>query len=241
MNPFSLENQHILIVGGSSGMGLATARMSVALGATVVLASHDEKKLNDSVNSLGPSASAVLVDVTKEESIKALVKKIQAIDHLFITAGPGGRSGFLENPIDDARDYLNGKFWSAYALTREIIRKIRKDGSVTYISGGLSLRPEKGSTAATVAQHAVEGLAKALAVELSPLRFNVIRPGMIDTDLWDFVEEKERNEMFDEAISKTPSKRVGKGEDIAKAAIHFMVNTFANALVMDIDGGLFLS
>lgn len=235
-----LQGQQLLIVGGSSGMGLGTAQLADAYGADVIIASHSEEKLAQALGTLSSRAKAIPVDLTQESSIRQLLEQIPPLDHLLITAGPGSRSKFLEDPLQTARDYLEGKFWSAYVLTRYAVPKLRHNGSVTFVSGGYAIRPEPGSVPTTAAQNAIEGLAKALAVELAPRRFNVIRPGMINTSLWDFMEAEERKKMMAEAAGKIPVGRVGTAEDIAQAAVFLMTNGFISGSVLNVDGGMFL-
>ncbi|RIV27064.1 SDR family oxidoreductase [Fibrisoma montanum] len=236
----SLEDQRVLIVGGSSGMGFGTAQLIDKLKGRVIIASHDHQKLNKALEQLSDRAQAITVDMTQPDSIDELFAQITGLDHLFITAGPGSRSGFLDDSGEQARAYMEGKFWSTYRLTQLAVPKLRRDGSVTYISGGLSQRPEAGSVMVTVAQRALEGLAKALAVELAPLRFNVVRPGAIDTSLWDFMDDSDRRHLMEEAAAKTPAGRVGTVEDIALAVAHSMSNSFINGAVIDVDGGALL-
>ena len=239
-NPFSLTNQKILIIGGSSGMGLGTARLADQLGADVIIASHNEDKLQKAAEQLSTNASYSVVDVTNEASVYALFEQVGSFDHLFMTAGPGARSRFKEDPMSAAKDYFEGKFWSTYQMTKVAIENINKGGSISYVSGGFAIRPDKGSVPTTAAQNAVEGLAKALAIELAPLRFNVIRPGLINTSLWDFMEEKERGEMIKKEVERIPVGRVGEAVDVGLAAVSLMVNGYINGSVVNVDGGSFL-
>ena len=239
-NPFSLQGKRVLFVGGSSGMGLGAAILADQLGAEVIVTSHNAKKLKNALAQLSKNAKSVTLDVTDSKSISALFEKVGNIDHLFMTAGPGSRSMFKEDPITAGRAYFEGKFWSTYEVTKVAIDHIEKNASITYVSGGFAIKPDKGSVPTTAAQNAVEGLAKALAVELAPIRFNVIRPGLINTSLWDFMSDSERDKMMSEAIKDIPSGRVGKAEDIGLAAISIMVNGYINGSVINVDGGSFL-
>ena len=239
-NPFSLENQQILFVGGSSGMGFGAAKIADQLGANVIITSHNQQKLSNALSKLSSKARSAVVDVTNSDSVSELFNEVKEFDHLFMTAGPGSRSMFWEDPIEAGRNYFEGKFWSTYELTKVAIKNINKHGSITYVSGGYAIKPDKGSVPTTAAQNAIEGLAKALAIELAPIRFNVIRPGLINTSLWDFMSESERDVMMEDAAKSIPSGRVGEAEDIGLAAISIMVNSYINGSVINVDGGSFL-
>lgn len=221
-------------------MGRGAAQVVAQLDAEVVIASHNEEKLLKALPSLGDQASHVVVDVTDEGSVRSLFQQVGSFNHLFVTAGPGARSRFQEDPVETAQDYFQGKFWSTYQISRIASETIDAHGSVTYVSGGLAIRPESGSVAVTAAQNAVEGLARALAVELAPVRFNVIRPGLIDTSLWDFMEDNEREKMIQEKVKAIPVGRAGKAKDVGLAVTSLMVNGYINGSVINVDGGSFL-
>ncbi len=171
------------------------------------------------------------------DSIEVLLNSLDKLDHVFITAAPGGRGDFLEAPLEIKETYLYGKFWSLFMIAKSAVKKINKNGSITFITGGLTTRPRKGTVLVTAAFNAVEGLAKALTVEMAPIRFNVIRPGFIDSGFWDFMEESERKKLFDENRNKIAVNRLGQSEDIAKMATSLMMNSFINGQVIEVNGG----
>ncbi len=236
-----LKAQKVLIVGGSTGMGLATAKMAEKAGAKVIIAGHNEEKSQKALTELSDQARAVYVDVVQEGSIREMLTKTGKLDHIFVTAAPGGTGDFKEAPLDIQETYIYGKFWSLYLLTKLALPQMREDGSITFITGGFAQRPEKGTVLVTAAFQAVEGFARALAVELAPLRFNVIRPGLIDSGFWDFLEEEERQQFFEKTIKGIPSGRKGESEDIAHAALFLMSNSYVNGQIIEVNGGQYLS
>lgn len=234
-----LEGQTVVIIGGSSGMGLGAAQVAASEGAEVIIASHSQAKLDAALDKIDGQARALQVDILDEDSIDQLFKEVGQLDHLFITAAPGSRGGFLEQSIEEARKYVDSKFWGAYTCAYYAAPRMSERGSITFITGGLSRRPEKGSSIVTASQCAVEGLAKALAVELAPLRLNVILPGAIDTSLWDFLSETERKEFLKQA-AEVPAGRVGQPEDVGRAAVFLMTNSFITGAVLEVNGGKLL-
>jgi NAD(P)-dependent dehydrogenase (short-subunit alcohol dehydrogenase family) len=132
---------------------------------------------------------------------------------------------------------MDGKYWSTYRVTYHAIPCMPEDGSVTFLSGGLAIKPSPGTTVVSSAFAAVETLAKALAVELSPRRFNTIRPGTIATDLWSFKSDDEREQFYQQAAEAVPAKRIGQPIDIGHAVVFLMTNSFVTGTVLEVNGG----
>lgn len=232
-----LEGQTVVIVGGSSGMGLGAAQVAAKAGASVIIASHSQEKMDAAISKID-GIKGIQVDILNEQSIQQLFEQVGQLNHLFVTAAPGSRGEFLKQSINDARKYMDGKFWGSYTCAYYAAAKISQ-GSITFLSGGLSRRPEIGSSMVTASQAAVEGLAKALAVELAPIRVNTIMPGAIDTEMWDFLSEEER-EKFRQQAAEVPAGRIGQAEDIGKAAVFLMTNSFITGTLIEVNGGQFL-
>ncbi|MBQ0734467.1 SDR family oxidoreductase [Aquimarina celericrescens] len=232
-----LTNKTVLIIGGATGMGFATAQLVEKLGGNTIIAGHNEEKNNKALEQLSDAADAFYVDVVDPKSIQKLFKNVKGVDHLFVTAAPGGTGDFVEAPLEIKETYIYGKFWSLFMITKEAVKKISKKGSITFITGGFTKNPIKGTVLVSAAFHAVEGFAKALTVEMAPIRFNVIRPGFIDSGFWDFKEEKEREKLFEENKKQIAVNRIGRSEDIAQMATTIMMNSFINGQVIEVNGG----
>ncbi len=234
----NLENQKVLIIGGATGMGHATARIVESLGGQVIIAGHNPEKNQKALDSLSKRAEGRFVDVVDPDSINDLFESIGSIDHLFVTAAPGGTGDFKDASLEIRDTYIYGKFWSLFMITKKAVDHISKQGSITFITGGFSKNPIKGTVLVSAAFHAVEGFAKAMAIEMAPIRFNVIRPGFIDSGFWDFMEEREREALFEETKSSIAVNRLGTSEDIGKMAVSLMMNSFVNGQIIDVNGGL---
>jgi len=235
-----LSEKKVLVIGGSSGMGLAVATAAVQAGATVLIASRSESRLKEAAAKIGSGVNWHPVDFTDEISVKRLFDFVGPIDHLVIS-GSAVRTGPLKDlPIADAKFSMDSKFFGPYLAVKEA--QVNPQGSIILFSGILSRRPDKGSAILAAVNAAVETLGKALAVELAPVRVNVISPGMTrDTGAYLGMPDPAREEMFSAVAQSLPVKRVGLPADIASVAIELMSNSFITGTVIDVDGGGLLS
>ncbi|UCD82659.1 MAG: SDR family oxidoreductase [Desulfobacterales bacterium] len=235
-----LKDKNVLVIGGSSGMGLAIAEAAVREGAAVIIAGRSESKLNAACQKIGANVRQQPVDFTDEAAVKRLFTAVGPIDHLAIPGSAVKTGPLKELPLSDAKSSMDSKFFGPYLAVREA--RINSGGSVVLFSGILSRRPDKGSPILAAVNSAVETLGKALAVELAPIRVNVISPGMTrDTGAYLGMPEKAREEMFANVARSLPVKRVGRPSDIATVAVELMANSFITGAVIDVDGGGLLS
>lgn len=221
-------------------MGLGAVRAAATLGAHVIVASRRGNAVQEVADTVAGNVVPATVDVTDEQSIRDLFAELGTLDHLFVTASPGSRGAFLEQDVAAAQEYMNGKFFGSWACARYAAPVLETGGSITFVSGGLAVRPESGSAMVTAAFAAVEALSRALAVELAPIRVNTIRPGFIDSSMWDFLDEKEREEMRQERRNSLPARRIGDIADIGEAAVFLMTSPYVTGAVLEVNGGQLL-
>lgn len=244
----NLEGKTVVVFGGSSGMGLATAAYALRLGADLHIVARDEKKLADAKEQLakeeGASRDRIItasVDITNEDSVKAYFHgfKDHAIDHIVITAGNGaGGKSFVETPLSVLRQQFDLKFFSAATVIYYGEKKIADGGSVTLFSGALSRRPGKGSSHLATTNAANEALAKSLACELGPrVRVNCLSPGLTRTPQFSGMPQEAQDRMFEGFGKAIPAGRSGYPEDIGHAVAFLMTNTWVTGTVLDVDGG----
>jgi NAD(P)-dependent dehydrogenase (short-subunit alcohol dehydrogenase family) len=233
-----IENESVVIIGGSSGMGLAIAKEAADAGAAVTIAGRSQSKLDEASRAIAGDVTTYIVDLSDERSVMKLFQSIGSFDHLVITGSSVKTGPLRELSLADARASMDSKFWGAYMATR--YAQIRPKGSITFFSGILSRRPSPGLASLAAINAAVEALGRALALELAPIRVNVVSPGLTDTPAYATMPDDARKGMFAAAAKRLPVGRVGRPEDIASLTLELMRNSFLTGLVVDVDGGAML-
>jgi NAD(P)-dependent dehydrogenase (short-subunit alcohol dehydrogenase family) len=228
-----LSGQKVVVVGGSSGIGLSTAELAKSEGADVIIASRNAERLKKAAAQLG--AKAIPTDVTSDESVGQLFRQCGRVDHVVVTAAQLRTGPIKTVPMEDVRATMEGKFWGAWRVARAA--EIRAGGSLTLVSGFLSVRPRPAAAIVGAVNGALESLGRSLALELAPVRVNVVSPGIIDTPIRAVMPEAVRNEMLAKAAAALPVGRVGVGEDIARQILTFMTVGFATGSIVYLDGG----
>jgi NAD(P)-dependent dehydrogenase (short-subunit alcohol dehydrogenase family) len=229
----SLAGKKVVVVGGSSGIGLATAELARREGADVFIASRNADRLKAAADKIG--ARAIAADVTSDESVAALFRTCGSVDHVVVTAAQLRTGSFKTVAMDDVRATMESKFWGAWRVARSA--EIRPGGSLTLVTGYLSTRPRPGAAIVGAVNGALESLTKGLALELAPVRVNAVSPGTIDTPIRASMPEAARHEMLAKTAASLPVGRVGVSEDIAQQILAFMAIGFATGSVVYIDGG----
>jgi NAD(P)-dependent dehydrogenase (short-subunit alcohol dehydrogenase family) len=238
----TLDGQKIVVIGGSSGMGLATARAAALEGAEVTIASSRPERIDAAMSQLPAGCMGVALDVREETQIAALFEHVAEFDHLVFTAG----DAFMPRPLvdlslSDAHAVFEVRFWGAVAVIKHAAPRIRPGGSIGSTTGTVGRRPVPGAALAAAGAGAVEGLVRGLAVELAPVRVNAVRAGAFRTPLWDGVPEAQREALFARLAQGTLTGTVGEPEQIAAAHLYLMQNQYVTGTVQTVDGGLLLA
>ena len=233
-----IENESVAIIGGSSGMGLAIAKEAADAGAAVTIAGRSQSKLDEASRAIAGDVTTYIVDLSDEGSVMKLFQSIGSFDHLVISGSSVKTGQLRELSIADARASMDSKFWGAYMAAR--YAQIRPKGSITFFSGILSRRPSPGLASLAAINAAVEALGRALALELAPIRVNVVSPSLTDTPAYATMPDDARKEMFAAVAKRLPVGRVGRPEDIASLTLELMRNSFLTGIVVDVDGGAML-
>lgn len=236
-----LTQQKIVIIGGSSGIGLETAKQVIELGGNVIIASRSEDKLNRAVETLGNQAAAYQLDTTDEQQVQSFFQQIGEFDHLVVSAAETSGGAFLHTDTSQARQLLDNKFWGQYYAAKYGAPNLRKNGSITLFSGVVAFKNMIGSSALGAANAAVTNLGQTLALELAPIRVNVVSPGIIDTPSRSKMPEDARSHFYQEVAAKLPVKRVGKAADVAQAVVYLLQNGFVTGTVLHVEGGHILT
>jgi NAD(P)-dependent dehydrogenase (short-subunit alcohol dehydrogenase family) len=237
-----MSSQHIIIVGGSSGIGLATARHLLASGSQVTITGRNETRLIEARRQLGPNAQIALMDASAADALPAQFARIGKFDHLVLALGSSRGVGHFSNvSLADVKLGFEEKVYAHFATAQAALPFLNPTGSIIFVSGLAAQAAIPGTAGIGAANAAVAALVPILAVELKPLRVNGVSPGVIDTPWWDAVPEEQKQVMFKEFGAKNPVGRVGRPEDVAQAIAFLISNTFMTGHMVTCDGGQRLS
>jgi len=226
-----------LVVGGTSGIGLATARRLNALGATVHIAGRDKNRL-DQVAASDPELIGHQADGGERGDIAAVAEVIGHIDWLVITlAGSDGPGLIADLDLEMLRRAFDAKFWGHITTVQAALPYLAPTGSITLL-GAITARAAMAGTAGIAAINgAVEAMVKPLAVELAPIRVNGVSPGFVDTPWWSGVPDDARQAYFAQAAVAHPTGRIATADDLAEVVVLAATNTNLTGTVIEADGG----
>ncbi len=234
-----LNGQRIVVTGGTSGIGFATALMAITEGAgEVILIGRSQDRAASAVKALGDRARSMILDVTDEVAVARAFSELGPIDHLVTAAAGTYRGRVTELETEGARALFESKFWGQHHCVKYGGPQMRPPGSVTLFSGWISRKPMIGTGTLAAIDGAIEALGRVLSLELAPVRVNTVVPGMIDTPLWGArLSPDQQREHFATIRRDLPVGRAGTAEDVAHAVMFLMTNGFTTGAVVDVDGG----
>jgi NAD(P)-dependent dehydrogenase (short-subunit alcohol dehydrogenase family) len=233
-----LQGKKAVIIGGSTGIGLETARLLTGEGATVTITGRSPEKLEAATRQLEGPVTSHAFDGREVKAMQHFFAEVGSFDHLVLTMNSGGAVGaFLELEDPHFRSAFENKFWPFINAVRFGEKNLAPDGSITFVAGAAARKAVKGMSGIAATNGALLAMVGPLALELAPRRINAVSPGVIDTPYWHGVDETKRQEMFDFSASQVPVGRVGTAADIAQAILYLITNTFTTGTILDCDGG----
>lgn len=244
MSTNTLANKRIVVIGGTSGIGLATARALLDSGASVVVAGRSRVRAADAAERLAAAGrtpdriTPAEVEIGDDASVTRFAAEIGGLDHVFIAAGSTKLGGVLgDDQLSDLLGAFDTRVRGSVRLVRALAPGVRSGGSFVF-TGGLSTdRPIKGAWVSGLGTATAEQLARVLALELAPIRFNAISPGWTDTPMWDAVLGENKQAVFREVASKWPIPRLVTADEVASAVVFLMSNAAITGEILHVDGG----
>ncbi len=231
-----LAGQTVALIGGSSGIGLETARRAMAEGADAILIGRNQGRLDRAAQELGASRTAAF-DATDEAALAAFFRELPApIDHVMVTGGGPSYSPVLEMDSAQVRQSLTDHATLMVSVARNAVGKVRPGGTLVFM-GAAGERVAPGIGAFAPAAAALPPLTATLALEVAPIRVNLIAAGFVDTPLSAKLLGADLDKRRAELRSTLPIGRVVGAADIAALAVHLMTNTAITGATYDIDGG----
>jgi NAD(P)-dependent dehydrogenase (short-subunit alcohol dehydrogenase family) len=232
----ALAGQTVVVIAGSSGIGLETAKRSRSEGANVVLAGRDPKRLEDAARELGALSSAAF-DATDFDRLDRFFDELPTpVDHILMTAGGPYYTRLADIDFERARRNVDQEFWLPLHIARRAVGKVRPGGTLLFIGGTGGRRSTAGPLIVALTA-ALPALIRSLAVEIAPVRVNLIAAGFVDTPLSASLLGPQLDARREQLRTTLPIRRVVGPADIALLAVHLMANTAITGATYDIDGG----
>lgn len=230
----TLSGSAVVVVGGTSGIGLAIAQAAHREGARVTVASRNPERAD-------PGALEGLAvercDMSVPADVARLFDAADELDHVVVTGAEMEHGAVLEADLSLVERNFRSRFWGSVLIVRAAAPKLSEGGSITLTSGNAVTKAFPGEAFPGASAGAVEALARTLAVELAPIRVNVLCPGFIDTPLMDFLGDDRDAILQGVAAERMPVGRIGTADDIAHAAHFLMTNGYVTGLSLLVDGG----
>jgi NAD(P)-dependent dehydrogenase (short-subunit alcohol dehydrogenase family) len=240
---FSLDGKKVVIIGGSYGMGLATAELAIEAGAAVAIAARGADRLQEAAARLEAQSGRAVpwqaLRVEDRPAVAAFLADCAPFDHLVLPGSTVKPLLYDQLSDDNARESFESKFWGPFWAAFDARPHLKRGGSIVFFTGVAAQRPVKGYIMGACINGALNAGTRSLALEFAKLgvRVNTIAPGLCDTPLNDILHGHDKEQRYAEFSRRLPVGRVGHAEDCAQGALYLMCNGFVTAQVLGIDGG----
>jgi NAD(P)-dependent dehydrogenase (short-subunit alcohol dehydrogenase family) len=231
-----MNSEKVVIIGGTSGMGLATAALMLKKNKEVIICGRNNERLESALSRL-PGAKGISADANSAESLDSLFSEIGIFDHLVITlSGNKGFGMFRELKIDDIETGFHEKVSAQMRAAQSSLKTIRPNGSITFVTASSAQSSGPGISGYAAINGAIECMIPPLARELAPVRVNAVSPGIIDTPWWEFMGEA-KDEVFSHSKETLPAGKIGTVENIAPIILMLTDNDYITGTIIIADGG----
>jgi NAD(P)-dependent dehydrogenase (short-subunit alcohol dehydrogenase family) len=232
-----LLGQTVVVIGGSAGIGLETARRARAEGARLILTGRDPERLQRAADELETLSTAAF-DATDPAALERFFVDLPAtIDHVMVTAGEPHYGRLLDMDFEQLRRALDAHLVLMLQVARNAVHKVRPGGTLLFMGGTGGRRPSLGMGIVPTVTAALPALTASLALELAPVRVNLIAAGFVDTPLSASLLGDELDNRRNQLRAALPIRRVVTPADVAALAVHIMINTALTGATYDVDGG----
>jgi NAD(P)-dependent dehydrogenase (short-subunit alcohol dehydrogenase family) len=236
----TFESKKVVIAGGSTGIGLATATLLAKEKAQVIVTGRSAAKLAAATKS-NPGIQTAAMDSNNRKELDAFFSAQGGVDHLVIAlSGAKGAGKFADLSLKDLREGFEGKFWPQLNTLQAALPYINKGGSITLITAISAISQAPGVSGLAAINGALELMIPSIAKEIQPLRINAVSPGVVNTGWWDFLPADAKADTFETYAAQTPVGRVGEPDDVADTILFLMRNGNITGTVIRCDGGLSL-
>jgi NAD(P)-dependent dehydrogenase (short-subunit alcohol dehydrogenase family) len=232
-----LQGQTVVVIGGSAGIGLETARQARALGANIILAARDGERLARAAEEVGAQHTAAFDAMDPERLDRFFAGLPGPVDHILVTAGRPYYARLAELDLEQARKSVDDHMLMALRIGRNAPGRVRPPGTLLFMGGTGGRRAGPGLALISAMTAALPALVANLAVELAPIRVNVIAAGFVDTPLSASLLGDDLEKRREQLRTTLPIHRVVGPADVAALAVHLMVNTALTGATYDVDGG----
>lgn len=230
-----MKNARVVVLGGSAGIGLAVARAAASEGAQVTVVGSTQQRIREATSE---GLEGAVVDLRSADAVQRFFAGLPQLDHLVFTAGEELLlSPLAQLDLKAARRFYELRYWGALTAVQAAAPRLSRQGSIVLTGGSAGHRAPPGFVIGAGLCGAMESTTRALAVELAPVRVNIVVPGFVDTGLWSSVPEASRRAMFDDAAAKLPVRHVGAPEELALHYLAFMKGTYVTGQALIVDGG----
>ena len=231
-------SETVVVIGGTAGMGLATAQVLSSDGYRVIISGRSQDTIDKALSQVARDCAGFPLDFTNTSSVASFFEQVGHLDHLaLVGSGKAAWGNFRDLKLEDLKVGFDQKFYGFFLCTQAALSKIRTDGSITFVIGGASRSAIPGTIGVAAVNGAIQAMAFTMAKELAPLRVNILSPGLVDTPVYDWMTPEQKTDFFKQMGGELPVGRVGQPNEIAQAVSYFIKNEFTTGAILDVDGG----
>lgn len=233
----NLKGKNVLVIGGTSGIGKAVARLAFDYGAKVILTGRNGENALKVAKTIGSSVQGAQLDIDNDLEVGELFKDLKDLDHIYIAAGSTKLCAVTDGALEENMKAFDTRIVGSLRVVRAAVGKMTDFGSMVFTGGISTDRPISGAWVSGLATSTAEQMARVLVMEFPRVRFNAVAPGYTDTPMWDNILGEKKDEVLKDVASSLPVKKIASSEEVASAVIFLMSNKSITGEIIHVDGG----